>query len=285
MKKKLLPLGVVCLLASAVEGALVSTYANRTAWETAVSLPSVLTNVQGVAGRNWLDFSLNTYCPDNQGDGTCAPNTNIVNFTGNPSTMTFATEMPGTGLQFTGYASVGDPRLVLVGKNYDTGGGSNWQIGGSRVSWLETRNTTATQTSKLRITMPTGANSFAVEIALGCYYSSGCTNGENQPGMIALATSNGETATLGDTNSTKAFTNNTSIGEFTFFGFTSDQSQVAWIDLTPSSPGAIILARFTYATAITQAPPDPETVPEPATWATLASAAALLATRHYRNRR
>jgi MYXO-CTERM domain-containing protein len=135
------------------------------------------------------------------------------------------------------------------------------------------------------INLPANAKGFSMEVALGCWISAACTNGENVSGLITLQTNNaGETTTLGNA-STHAFVNNSStVGEFTFFGFTTDQSSIAWIDLTPSSPAAVVMARFTYATELTSSSGGGGPVPEPAPGWLFAAGLVLLATHRLKRR-
>lgn len=275
MYRFFLLLGTICLLAPVAPGALI--FQNtRTAWEDAVNLTGAFS--EGGANPRWIDFSPATYCPTNNCPDS-GQTRQYSSATGLGAMMTMGGSL--TGLTFEGFSSAVGSNVVRLWLQDKDVFPLNWRIDGTKVNVVQTASSAA---ARMRINLPAGVRAFAMEVGLGCRNSAGCTSGENVPGLITLQTNNpGETRTLGDT-STQEFVNTPTVGDFTFFGFTTDQPSIAWIDLTPSSPAAVVMARFTYATELTSSSGGGGPVPEPAPGWLFAAGLVLLATHRLKRR-
>lgn len=262
----------LCLFAVVPAPAALIDFTSRTTWAGTTVLNPSLPDADGV------DFDTAANCPT----GGCAAS---------GSSRTFDTSLASpllfpsiSGFSLVGIYSNTGSDLYLADTTHFVSAGSRTQRYGLPI--MSIRNVgEGTGTNKVRINVPTGTNSFGVNLSNGCklHVTSGVTNagtfnggpvlcdpGDNHPGSISVVTSAGDSRVLNLSDP------NANVGEFRFYGAQSDTA-LTWIELSlptvdefgasVTNIGAVVFTKVAFGVTA---------VPEPTTWTLLAFGAAVI---------
>jgi len=254
----------------------------------------------GLLNSNGVNFTGIATCPSNSSTSNSSPcpaaATTYSDYTASGAgmnvTLLFNDLLDFTVQGFT--TSTGShARLILFSPNYSYNSAARGVLKydepvlSTRNTFDVTGTTNSTSTIRMRINLPTGTNSFAIDLANGCNIrgtgtdafflnpTTGCDAGDNHAGTLNL--------NFGLANNTQlalpvlSTTDTAGVGNWNFVGVWSDAQNISWVDITmpAGNYGSIFATRIAYGHTVA-------IVPEASTLAL--TAAGLIAAGAFRRR-